>query len=79
MENAYFTSFLARALGREIAVADTADVTALGIIRLAMQAMGAPGAPTVDHRTVTPAGTLPESVHARFASAVERARDWAPG
>jgi glycerol kinase len=77
--NAYFTSFLARALGREIAVADTADVTALGIIRLAMQAMGAPGAPTVDHRTVTPAGTLPESVHARFASAVERARDWAPG
>jgi hypothetical protein len=41
--------------------------------------MDAPGAPTVDHRTVTPAGTLPESVHARFASAVERARDWAPG
>ncbi len=77
--NAYFTSFLARALGRTIAVADTADVTALGVIRMAMDAIGASGAPAVSHRSVVPDSPLPDAVHARFADAVERARGWVQG
>ncbi len=72
--DAYFTAFLARALGRPIAVADTADVTALGVIRLAMEAVG--GAPAIAHRVVAPGAALPDSVHARFADAVARAQAW---
>lgn len=78
----YFTRFLAAALGQPISVADTADLTAVGLLRLCdaggldrRQASG--GEATGEWRVVEPDSRLPADLHARFAAAVERTRGWA--
>lgn len=71
--NAYFTRFLADALARPIEVATNADLTAFGAARLCAVGLGrAPPAP--EFRIVAPQSPLSETMHARFAEMVERAR-----
>jgi glycerol kinase len=74
--NAYFMDFLAAALGRDIAVSDSPDLTAWGVIRLCRAAAGLPPGPAPRHRIVNPRHSLPIDVLGRFADAVERARRW---
>jgi glycerol kinase len=74
--NAYFVDFLAAALGRDIAVAESTDMTAWGVIRLCRAAAGLPGGRAPRHRRVVPQRVLPAEVSQRFADAVERTRSW---
>jgi glycerol kinase len=71
-QNSYFARFLANAIGREIAVADHADLTAIGMLQLCT---GAPAAVPAT-RLVVPDGTDFDPVRRRFADAVERTRGW---
>jgi glycerol kinase len=72
--NAYFTRFLADALGGPIEVATTADLTAFGVARLCAVGLGrVPPAPSF--RVVEPAHPVSDALHARFADAVERTRN----
>ncbi len=79
--NGYFCRFLADALGREIVVPSSAELTGLGAAQLALVGAGAarlealPPAPPPARR-IAPQAALPASGHARFAEAVRRARDW---
>ncbi len=77
--NAYFVDFLACALGREIAVAESADMTAWGVIGLCRRAVGMPAGVAARHRRVEPRRALPVEVGVRFADAVERGRSWVAG
>lgn len=74
--NAYFVDFLAAALGRDIAVAESTDMTAWGLIRLCRVAAGLSGEPTSRHRRIVPRRVLPTEIVQRFADATERARSW---
>ncbi len=79
--NGYFRGFLAAALGREIVVPASVELTGLGAARLALIGAGLanleslPPAPPPARR-ITPAAPLPPELHARFAEALRRARDW---
>ncbi|WP_419897330.1 FGGY family carbohydrate kinase [Roseomonas sp. USHLN139] len=66
-----FTRFLAAVLGRPIEVAGSADMTALGMLRLCRADLPPPASRTVD------APPLPPALHERFARAVELSRGWA--
>lgn len=78
--NAYFRTFLANALRREVIVPSSAELTGLGIAQLALIGAGTPRdalppAPPAACR-VAPTEPLPAEVLARFDEAVARARAW---
>jgi glycerol kinase len=74
----YFCGFLAEALGREVMIADTADVTAIGLLQLARLGVSAPTPATeVAYRRVTPTGILHDKDRDCFAEALRRASGWA--
>jgi glycerol kinase len=79
--NTYFCRFLARALGRSIAVPGSADLTSLGAAQLAMIGAGLcdidslPSAPS-EKRRESAADPLPPQLRERFRSAVERCGAW---
>ncbi len=72
--NPYFCQFLADALGRQITVPATAEITALGCAMLA-------GCSGLDHTlaeggSYDPAGPQRHPWSERFADAVSRSRSW---
>jgi glycerol kinase len=73
----YFCDFLAEAIGSEVRVAQTSDVTPIGLLRLAHHgaSIAAP-APEVAYRHVAPAGRLQAAERAGFREALRRARGW---
>lgn len=77
--NGYFCAFLAAALDREVMVPSSAELTGLGTAQLALIGAGAADAaslpPPPPQRRVT-AEPLGHELHARFAEAVQRARNW---
>jgi glycerol kinase len=79
--NSYFCRFLARALGRPVAVPGSADLTALGTAQLAMIGAGLcdidslPAAPA-ERRRESGEPPLPAQTCDRFRSAVERCKNW---
>ncbi|MCQ4159899.1 FGGY family carbohydrate kinase [Roseomonas sp. GC11] len=78
--SAYFTRFLADALGMPLEVAGSADITALGVLHLCLEALGQPERPRPDGtRRVAPEAPLPPALHDRFARAIALARGWAEG
>jgi glycerol kinase len=79
--NGYFCSFLAAVLGRQVVVPSSAELTGLGTAQLALIGAGKarmdsmPPAPPPARR-IEPAMPLSSELHARFAEAVRRARNW---
>jgi glycerol kinase len=79
--NTYFCEFLARALGRPIAVPGSADLTVLGTAQLAMIGAGhcdidsLPPAPP-ERRRESGKPALPEAIRTRFRNAIRRCRGW---
>jgi glycerol kinase len=79
--NRYFCRFLARALGRPVAVPGSADLTVLGAAQLAMIGAGLcdidslPAAPA-ERRRESGEPPLPAQMRERFRSAAERCRNW---
>ncbi|WP_216073648.1 FGGY-family carbohydrate kinase, partial [Acinetobacter baumannii] len=73
-----FVRFLANALGRPVEVADSADVTAIGVLCLCLEALGVDEPSGLRaHTTVVPDHPLPADHVARFAHAVSLARRFA--
>lgn len=73
----YFCGFLAEAIGDEILVANTTDVTAVGLLQLAaLGASVAAPATEIEYRRVAPTGTLKDIDRHRFAEALRRASGW---
>jgi glycerol kinase len=77
----YFVDFLARALGREVVVPSSPDLTGLGIAQMAFVGAGFGPVETLPDvappdRVVTPDAPLPAALHAKFADAVARVRGW---
>jgi glycerol kinase len=70
----YFTGFLANALGRKIMVAQSADLTAIGLLQLCARE---PARILPQWREVEPDGSDFGRIHLRFADAVTRMRGWA--
>lgn len=71
--NPYFTQFLADALGRDLAIAEAPEVTALGTALLAAEAAGEAASdrrPSRRAGRLVTARPLPDGVHRRFAAAV---------
>ncbi|HEY0419818.1 MAG TPA: FGGY family carbohydrate kinase, partial [Acetobacteraceae bacterium] len=76
--SAFFTRFLASAIGRAVEVAGTADVTALGVLHLCLEAAGIAERPRPQGwRREEPGAPLPETLHVRFRQAVAISRQWA--
>jgi len=79
--NRYFCKFLARALGRPVAVPGSAELTGLGTAQIAMIGTGLcdidslPPA-SVERRRETSGNPLPTHLRMRFRSAVERCSAW---
>lgn len=79
--NKYFCKFLARALGRPVAVPGSADLTSLGAAQLAMIGAGLcdietlPAAPA-ERRQESLASVLSADHRARFRDAVKRCGEW---
>ncbi|MFC3127698.1 FGGY family carbohydrate kinase [Pseudoroseomonas globiformis] len=72
----FFCRFLASAIGSPVEVAASPDVTAIGIIHLALAASGStvrPGSGT--SRQIDP-NVLPDGLHERYAEAVALVRGW---
>lgn len=79
--NSYFCAFLAAALGRDVVVPSTGELTGLGTAQLALIGAGRArpdGLPATSmaSRRIAPTNVLPADLHARFADAVRRSRDW---
>lgn len=79
--NRYFCDFLARALGREVTVAGSADLTGLGCAQLTLIGAGLadldslpPAPPPRAH--IGPSAALSDSARARFREAVRRCSAW---
>lgn len=72
-QSAFFVRFLADASGRTIAVPSTHELTALGLAELAGIDAAAVRAQA---RLVSPSEPVSRQDHARFAEAVQRARNW---
>lgn len=76
-KSAYFTRFLANALGRALDVADTAEVTAIGVLKLCLDALNiAAPARLSSHRVVTPDAPLSGAERQRFVDAVAMVRQF---
>lgn len=76
--NRYFAAFLANALGRQVSVASTTELTALGAARMTMLGAGCTALPPLPSPTEVfePVEPVPAEGHARFAEAVSRTRSW---
>jgi hypothetical protein len=73
----YFCGFLAEAIGGEVLVANTTDITAVGLLRLAsLDASVAAPATAIEYRRVAPTGMLKDTDRHRFAEALRRASGW---
>jgi glycerol kinase len=73
----YFCGFLAEAIGNEILVAKTTDVTAVGLLQLAsLGASVAAPTPQIQYRRVAPTGALGDIDRDRFSEALRRASGW---
>jgi len=77
-QNPYFGQFLANALNRRVLVSSSADLTGLGVARMAMLGAGAKSLPPLPKPTQAylPLEPLPASLHSRFGIAVLRAKGW---
>jgi glycerol kinase len=80
-QNRYFANFLATALGRTLTIPSTADLTGMGICRLALlgaKLCGLGSLPPLPapQKTIGSDNPLPGPLHARFSQAVERTRRW---
>ncbi|MBG1232712.1 FGGY family carbohydrate kinase [Aestuariivirga litoralis] len=77
-KNPYFGQFLSNALGRMVTVASTADLTGLGVARMAMVGAGAAHLPPLPapSQLYSPSDPLPAALHSRFGIAVLRAKGW---
>lgn len=73
----YFARFLANALGRKISVAESADLTAIGVLQLCTALAAKPAQVLPKWREVVPEGASFDQIHSRFADAVTRMRGWA--
>lgn len=77
-KSTYFRQLLADATGRSLLISDIADMTAKGVLDLCGLARpDGDGAGEIEWQRIEPRAPMPETVHARFADAVDRARDWA--
>jgi glycerol kinase len=76
-KSVYFTRFLANALGRKIMVAESADLTAIGLLQLCTALAAKPAQVSPQWRQVEPDGSSFDQIHSRFAEAVTRMRGWA--
>jgi glycerol kinase len=75
--NPYFRRFLARALGRPLAIPATVELTGLGIALLARAGSGIAGAAAdAERMIVAPEAPLDTAMHHRFADAIRRCRGW---
>jgi glycerol kinase len=75
--SSYFCEFLADAIGSEVLIAETADVTSIGLLQLARIGASVPAPATeVAYRRVTPTGTLHDGHRDCFAEALRRASGW---
>jgi glycerol kinase len=77
--SAYFTRFLANALGREIHVAEDADLTMIGLLKLCAAAGGVQIRVMQEWRRVAPEGIAFGGIKRRFADAVSRTLGWKEG
>jgi len=79
--NRYFCDFLARALGRPVTVAGSADLTGLGCAQLALVGAGLvdidslPPPPAARNRVASPT-PLSDAARNRFREAVKRCSNW---
>jgi glycerol kinase len=74
-KNPYFVQFLANALGRPLDVADTAEVTAIGVLRFCIDALSASSPERLlRHSLVVPGAPLQTEHHRRFSNAVSLVR-----
>ena len=76
-QSRYFCQFLADVLNREISVADSSDLTALGMLRLCAASLAAPLNLPSRWRRITPQPGDRSTIRAKFGVAVERMRGWA--
>ncbi len=76
--NAYFVQFLANALGRRVNVAASADLTALGVARMAMLGVGAKSLPLLPQSATPflPLDPVSAGLHSRFGIAILRSKGW---
>jgi len=79
--NRYFCNFLARALGRPVTVAGSADLTGLGCAQLALIGAGLADLDTLPppppaRASVAPSVPLSEATRQRFRDAVKRCSNW---
>jgi glycerol kinase len=76
--NAYFGQFLANAINRTVAVAGTADLTALGTARMALVGAGSSILPPLPapRQIFQPTAPISASLHARFDIAILRSKGW---
>lgn len=76
--NPYFAQFLSNFMGRNITVASSTELTALGTARMAMTGLGAQVLPPLPEpaQTYAPRAPVAETLRARFAEAVRRAKSW---
>src|ERR1700692_556333 len=72
----YFTQFLANALGREIHVAEDADLTMIGLLKLCAAAANMQIPLAQEWRTVAPEAMEFTAIKRRFADAVSRTLGW---
>ena len=77
-KNPYFGQFLANALSRNVIVAGSTDLTALGVARMAMTGAGQKHLPPLPppQRNFIPTNPLNASMHARFGIAILRSKGW---
>jgi len=76
-KSTYFTRFLADALGRPLEVADTAEMTAVGVLMICLGALGLPvPAGLSSHTVITPDAPLQDAERRRFDEAVALVRQF---
>jgi glycerol kinase len=76
-EAATFAAFFAEAIGREVWVSESSDVSAIGLLKLAsLHVSSEERAIGPKYRQVAPTGSLSDAGRERFAEALRRARNW---
>ena len=76
--NPYFGQFLGNAMDRQVSVASSTDLTALGVARMAMLGAGAKFLPPLPNpaKQFLPLDPLPATLLSRFGIAILRAKGW---